>query len=85
MNPDAFLNTSCFMNMERGGKLKMGPLWDFDIAFSNNTYIGSRYDGFYIKYSSWFARLFKDDDFVSRVKVPEVLLHLVILDLQEDL
>ena len=34
-NPDAY-RLSTFMNKERSGKLKMGPIWDFNIAFGNH-------------------------------------------------
>jgi len=52
------------MNLMRGGKLKMGPIWDFENAFNTN----SSYNGFVVKNSSWFSRLFKDPVFVSKVK-----------------
>lgn len=31
---------STFMSKDRGGKLKAGPLWDFDLAFGNANYYG---------------------------------------------
>ena len=37
-NNDAVLYTSCYMNHNEGGKLCMGPVWDFDIAFGNVNY-----------------------------------------------
>ena len=69
-NIDASLYSSCYMNIKRGGKLKMGPLWDFDIGLGNVNYNGTYLtDGFWIKNaSSWFARLFKDPAFVTKVK-----------------
>lgn len=68
-NGDAVLYTSCYMNMKRNGKLKMGPIWDFDVAFGNNTNPNVYpYEGFYIKNSTWYERLFEDPAFVSRVK-----------------
>jgi hypothetical protein len=41
--------SSCYLNLRRGDKLKMGPLWNFDIAFGNVDY-NSNYNpkGFYI-------------------------------------
>ena len=27
--------SNCIMNYERGGKLKMGPIWEFETAFGN--------------------------------------------------
>ena len=68
-NNDAVFYTSCYMNLARGGKLKMGPLWDFDIAFGNVNY-NNNFDatGFWIKGVSWISRMFQDPVFVSRVK-----------------
>ena len=69
-NNDACYWTSCYMNLSRGGKLKMGPLWDFDIAFGNVNY-NNNYNptGFWIKNQvSWYKRLFKDTKFVAQVK-----------------
>ncbi len=59
--------SNCIMNLKRGNKLKMGPLWDFSKAFGNASNVISA-DGFVIKDVSWFARLFRDPVFVSRVK-----------------
>jgi hypothetical protein len=57
------------MNLSRGGKLKMGPLWDYDIAFGNVNYgdCGAP-EGFYIKAIPYYKRLFEDPAFVSLVK-----------------
>lgn len=54
----------CIMNLTRGGKLKMGPLWEFEKAFSVN----SSPSGFVIKNVNWYARLFQDPAFVAKVK-----------------
>ena len=67
-NTDARMFTSCFMNLKRGGKLKMGPLWDFDLAFGNTDYDSRGPEGFWIKDADWFGRLFEDRVFVERVK-----------------
>ncbi len=68
-NPDARMFASCFMNIVRDEKLKMGPVWDFDIAFGNCNYSGCEsYEGFWIKESPWFERLFKDTAFVNVVR-----------------
>ena len=68
-NMDACLYTSCYMHLARGGKLKMGPLWDFDIAFGNADYAdGYHVDGFRIREATWFVRLFQDPAFVDRVR-----------------
>ena len=62
------LYTSCFLNLKRGGKLKMGPLWDFDIAFGGAIYMDSTPSGFWVKNTEWFSRLFEDPLFVEKVK-----------------
>ena len=70
-NLDGDLDTSCFMHLSRGGKLKMGPIWDMDVAYGNIDQANQscyRPTGFYIKNAAWFARLFKDPAFVKRVK-----------------
>lgn len=59
-----------YMNLARGGKLKMGPLWDFDMAFCNsqwnvppmNPYI------FYVKDVKWVTRMWEDPEFLRLVK-----------------
>ncbi len=68
-NNDAFFFASCFMNFRRGGKLCMGPLWDFDLAFGNvldNNHF--KPEGFYVRFVPWYARLLRDPDFLARVK-----------------
>lgn len=68
-NNDACFYTSCYMNLSRDGKLKMGPVWDFDIAFGNVNYNGSYLiEGFWVKNVPWYSRLFQDPDFVTKVK-----------------
>lgn len=34
-NLDSCFRRSCYFTKDRGGKLKMGPIWDFDLAFGN--------------------------------------------------
>ncbi len=73
-NNDAIFFTSCFMYMEKGGKLKMGPLWDFDNAFGDyyfkdNTTEPDDPENFFIRQAEWYARLFEDPVFVNRVKI----------------
>lgn len=67
-NPDATMLYSCFMHLKRGGKITMGPIWDFDLAFGNVDYGDRGPYGFWIKKSDWIIRMFKDPAFVARVK-----------------
>jgi hypothetical protein len=65
-NPGGAFKSSCIMNYRRGGKLEMGPVWDFEKAFGDAGSTGAT--GFVIKNVSWYKRLFKDPDFVAKVK-----------------
>ena len=65
-NQTGAFKSSCIMNYRRGGKLKMGPVWDFEKAFGDAGSTGS--SGFVIKNVSWYNRLFKDPAFVNKVK-----------------
>ena len=61
LNNDAIFYTSCFMFVQKGGKLKMGPVWDFDIAFGNENYAGnSGFEGRWLFQVQWFARMKQD-------------------------
>lgn len=71
---------STFMHKDRdskGGKLKMGPAWDYDLAFGNADYYNGAMladwqvdfrvpsDGFQIPF--WWQKLMQDSTFTSRV------------------
>jgi hypothetical protein len=69
-NVDSMFFSSMFLNVMPGEKIKMGPLWDFDLSFGNVDYADSRYaEGWWVKYHPWYERLFQDPDFVAKVKV----------------
>lgn len=73
-NPTAADN--CYLNIKRGGLIKAGPLWDFDLSIANNPYasIGKWGDqtvkptGFWVKNELWMPQFFKDPAFVKLVK-----------------
>ena len=68
-NNDAIFFSSVYLNLTPGEKLKMGPVWDFDISLGNIDYNGNETtDGFWLKNTPWYARLFEDPAFVARVK-----------------
>ncbi len=72
-NYDAAFYTSCFMHYRMGGKISMGPIWDFDLAYGNYPHdhgkkVANSTDGFYIKNIPWYNRLFQDPYFVEMVK-----------------
>ncbi len=70
-NVDGF-RFSAFLQLSPGGKLKMGPIWDWDQSFGNaNFYDGESPEGWYWPYIrsteiDWFARLNKDPQFRQR-------------------
>ena len=69
-NVDANMWSSCWMYKPRGGKLFMGPLWDFDLAAGNANYADAfRTEGWHIRNARWFSRLFEDPAFAARVKL----------------
>ena len=68
-NVDSKSFSSMFLNVVPGEKIKMGPLWDFDLSFGNVDYADSRYaEGWWVKYHPWYERLFEYPDFIDRVK-----------------
>lgn len=69
-NTDSQSWSSMFLNVMPGEKIKMGPLWDFDLSFGNVDYSDAQYsEGFWIKSHAWYQRLFQDPDFVEKVKL----------------
>ena len=79
-NVDGNLRKSSFITKERGKKMEMYHLWDFDLTLGNCGYfpweVGNGPENFWIKdYKSnstygggWFWYLFKHPDFVRAVK-----------------
>jgi hypothetical protein len=64
--------SSTYFNCQAGGKLKMGPLWDFDLTFGNceekfESQISTP-EGFSAMHNPWISQLFKDSSFVKNVK-----------------
>ena len=68
-NQDSKDFSSIFLNVIPGEKIKMGPLWDFDLAFGNVDYSECEYPtGFWVKDHAWYSRLFEDEAFVGKVQ-----------------
>ena len=68
-NTDAKFANSVYLHKPRGGKLTMGPVWDYDISMGNVDYSPGEFtEGWYIREASWFQRLFQDPAFEQRVK-----------------
>lgn len=76
-NLDSCFRRSCYITKDKGGKLKMGPIWDFDLAFGNfeldnkayDTWftIGTADENAYI-YVNWCNYLMKDERFRARLE-----------------
>ena len=78
-NPDAY-RLSTYMHKDRGGKLKMGPIWDYNIAFGNVNYCkGDAVNNWIYKYNDycpddfwlvpfWWEKLLEDPYFADKIK-----------------
>jgi len=68
-NQDARSYSSIYFNYIPGEKIKMGPVWDFDLAFGNVDYSNAENsEGFWIKDNLWYKRMFEDPFFSDLVK-----------------
>ena len=57
-NFDGAFRRSIFITWERGKQLKLGPVWDFDVAYGNWEVDSLRTPtGWYIKFSDWNKQL----------------------------
>ena len=74
-NLDSCFNRSCYIVRDQGGKLEMGPVWDFDLAFGNFSMDwgydykwcirGEASEDAYIK-TNWYNYLLSDKSFRER-------------------
>jgi spore coat protein CotH len=68
-NQDAKDYSSIYLHVMPGEKIKMGPIWDFDLAFGNVDYSVCAFaDGFWIRDNAWYNRLFQDPAFAAKVR-----------------
>ncbi len=69
MNTDSRLHCSCYMYKDAGGKMKMGPVWDFDLGFGNGKYANNNnVTETYLDNSTWFKDLLAMPEFKAIVK-----------------
>ena len=67
-NHDAQFQDSCFLNYSSQDKLlRMGPIWDFDIACGNTKGECANPEGLFVQNRDWFARLWEDSYFREKV------------------
>src|SRR5687768_2037300 len=65
-NQDGF-HASTYMAL-RGGKLHLGPVWDYDISMGNSDYgPSSRLEGWMLAERDWAERLYRDRRFAQRL------------------
>lgn len=67
MNTDSKLHCSCYMYKDANGKMKMGPVWDFDLGFGNGKYANNSAVT-YLDNATWFRRLTAMPEFKGLVK-----------------
>ncbi len=71
-NPDGNTRKSTFVTKERGRKMEMYHIWDFDITLGNRGFggdTGSGPENWLIKYcSGWYTPMMNDPDFAAKVK-----------------
>ncbi len=74
-NTESSFYRSCYLWKPEGGKLKLGPVWDFDMAFGNHKGDIRGYDGWctteatysYVS-ENWVSYLIKYPEFYDRFK-----------------
>ena len=60
-NQDSWDFSSMFYYKNAGGKIGMGPVWDFDLSGGNCDYsISKDFEGWYSRYGIWMLQLAKD-------------------------
>ncbi len=74
-NTDGAFNRSCYFYKPENGKITMGPVWDFDMAFGNHYGDIDGYDGWATAEATydevndtWTTYLIKDEAFMERVR-----------------
>lgn len=62
---NASSHANWYMTYERNGKLKMGPFWDYDLAFGNTLWgiDANKISGFWMDTIPWFAQFIQDSIF----------------------
>lgn len=67
---DNLFHASIFLHKDRNEKLKMSSPWDFDLSFGNVEENNGAYyeDGFHIRQTKYFNRLWEDPHFREKLK-----------------
>lgn len=56
---------SIYMYKDNGGKISMGPVWDFDRAIDNFDYKSLKIESTAMHSATWFTQLLRDSNFVT--------------------
>ncbi len=65
---DARWYSSIYFTYIPGEKIKMGPIWDFDLSFGNVDYADAEYSyGLWVLSNPWINRLYQDPMFREKV------------------
>jgi len=68
-NVDAKWYSSIFFHWIPGEKIRMGPIWDFDLGFGNVDYADATYpEGWWVRWNTWIDRMLEDPYFAQQVK-----------------
>ena len=68
-NVDARSFSSIYFTHIPGEKIKMGPMWDFDLGFGRvSHYFDNGPDGWHVREHAWISRLLDDPAFVTQVQ-----------------
>lgn len=68
-DPDGNIRKSTFITKERGKKMEMYHVWDFDITMGNCNYTGfEKPEGWQMKGAKWYNKMFQDPSFVKEVQ-----------------
>jgi hypothetical protein len=70
------MRRSVFLIKDHGGKIRMGPVWDYDLAFGNNGCDYNNYSAWcclatdygYVA-NNWMCRLMEDEAFVEKLRL----------------
>ena len=73
-NNDAAFSNSTYLYKVPSGRITLGPVWDFDLAFGNYSFDDGP-TGWKIRNGAWIERLFEDRAFIDRLKVRWQLLY----------
>ncbi len=66
-NLDGNFYKSIYFTYEKGGPIKFGPVWDFDLAYGNTSESQvQKYSGWYVKDSPWNRELLSQKQVIDR-------------------